>query len=522
MDAIKALLKQVTAYWTGKDKRFRRNVIIIACVLVAVIIFASVLLNHVDYAILYSGLDAQDSAAIISALADQKEPCKVDGSTISVPAADADKLRITLSSQISNGFNLDILNQGTGLGVTESQRQDYLRYQIQSDLQNSLRTLKGIKDAKVVLTMPTDSVLALDDNRQDATAGVILTLDSGYSLTSTQMKGIAEFVQKAVPGLKLDNISLMDSNSQILDFSGTDDSANASDRYALQANVEASLRKQVMALLMPIFGMGRVEAEVNVALDFDDRIVDTVTYSPVVNDRDGVIRSYQKLKEQIVNGSSAGGQPGTASNTGTAADSYPAVNVDNGTYEKNEDTVNYEVNQVNDHLQKEKGAIKTLSVSVVIDSTGLKDDFSDNVKNLVKNAVGATLENISVEYMPMKASQDQSAAAANDTARQAAQANAQQDLPFIVIGAVMLAVIAAMLLLLLGRRSRIKAAAGQQAAVPSEPMTEAEELEQMEQELETIKIVKDNSAKEQIGKLIENNPELVANLLRSWLADDQE
>lgn len=524
MDAIKALLKQVTTYWSGKDKNFKRNVIIIACALVAVIITVSVLLNHVEYAILYSGLDTQDSAAVISALNSQNVPSIVEGSTIKVPAKDADRLRITLATEITNGFNLDILSQGQGLGVTESQSQEYLRYQIQSDLQNSLRTLKGIKEAKVVLTMPTDSGLVIDQNKRDATAGVILTLDNGYEITNAQAKGIAEFVQKGVPGLKMDNISLMDNYSHILDFSGSDDSASSSDHYTLQQNVQSNLRKQVMALLLPIFGMGRVEAEVNATLDFDDKITDSTSYTPVVNDKDGVIVSYQKLKEQIVNGSSAGGQPGTASNTGTGTGttSYPAVNVDNGTYEKNEDTVNYEVNQVKQHLEQAKGAIKSLTVSVVIDKTDLKEDLSENVKNLVMNAVGASKDSISVEYMTMQGTQDLQAAAASDAAKQAEAAKAQQSMPLIIAGAVALVLIVGMVLLFASKRSRKKAETTQQTAMYTAQAETAEEMQQAEDGLDAIKIVKDNSAKEQIGKLIEKNPELVANLLRSWLADDQE
>lgn len=529
MDAIRALLKQINTYWAGKDARFKRTVVIAAVVLAAVIIVGSVLLNQVPYATLYAGLDAQDSAAVIDALDAQNEPRRVTGDKIEVPAKDADELRLTLSTQISTGFNLDILNQGSGLGVTESQRQDFRRYQIQSDLQNSLRTLKGIKDAKVVLTMPADSVLAVDPNKQEATAGVILTLDSGYELTAEQAKGIAEFVAKGVPGLKIENISMMDSNSQMLDFSGTDDSANTSDHYALQGSVEKNLKTQLMNLLIPIFGMGRVEAEVNATLDFSDVSEDSVTYVPLGNDKAGVIASEQKLKEQIVNGSSSGSEPGTDPNTGatssaTGTPTYPAVNVDNGTYEKNEDTVNYEISQVNKHLQQAKGAIKSLSVSVVIDSNGLKDDLSENVKNLVKNAVGASVDNISVEYMPMKGAQDLSSAIDDQTKAQTVAAASQQNRFYIVIGAILLVLVTA-LLVFLGRRPKKAETAREAASAYAVPAAFAEGMGEMtptEAELEAIRIVKDSSAKEQIGKLIEKNPELVANLLRSWLADDQE
>lgn len=522
MEAIKALLKQITAFWEGKDKKFRRNVIIIASVVVAAIIISSILLNQVPYAVLYSGLEAEDSTAVLEALKEQKVAYRVSGDTILVPASEADSLRLSLSTEVKNGFNLDILKQGQGLGMTESDKQDYRRYQIQSDIRSSILTFKGVKDARVAITMPTESVLVIDNSSRAATAGVILTMESGMQLTAAQVNAIAQFVKNAVPGLSMDNISIMDSNMQNMDVSGTEDTTpSASDRYALQYDVQSKLRKQIMALLQPVFGIGSVEAQVNVTLGFDERTVDTVKFEPVVDSKNGIVVSIDKLREQIVNGTSTSGQPGTDANTGTGTTTYPVVNVDNGTYEKNAEKINYEINSIKEHLIEEKGAIKSLSVSVVIDNTDSKEDYTENVKNLVATAVGVDKSLISVEYLPMQGNVALTEAFAKDAEAQAASQKLQDMMPLIIAGGVLLLLVVGMMLLFGGRKSKANAAMAQQAAYLSAEAAASGELQQTDEQLDAIRIVKESGTKEQIGKLIKDNPELVANLLRSWLAEEE-
>jgi flagellar M-ring protein FliF len=524
MEAFKALLKQITSFWAGKDKRFKRNAIIIAVAALAVVIVVSVILNQVPYATLYSGLSSEDSAAVMTALDSQKETYKVSGDAIQVPSKDVDKLRLSLSAQVKNSFNLDILKQGEGLGMTEADKADYRKAQLEYDIQNSIKTVTGVSDARVLLTLPESSGLVISSANQDATASLLLTLDPGVELTSAQVKAIKEFVLKAVQGLKMENISAMDSDMQSLDDGGSsDDFGSANDQYALQNEVEAKLRQQVMALLLPVFGMGHVETQVNAVLNFDDNTTDSLTYKPVVNDKDGVISSYDKLKEQIVNGADSSGQPGVSSNTGT--DTYPATATgSNGTYEKTEDKVNLEVDTIQQHITEAKGKIQQLSVSVVIDNTNLKTDLTDNVKSLVKNAVGADIGSISVEYVPMQGAQASVQASTNGANQIAQSQKTSQNMLYYIIGGVVLALFAVILLASLYSKSRKTAAEpDRRSSVITENMS-AEEIErqEMENELAAIKIVKDSSAKEQISKLIEKNPELVANLLRSWLADEQE
>ena len=523
MEAIKALLKQVTDFWAGRTPAFKRNSIIIAVVVLAGIITASVLFTHTEYAVLFSGLDLKDAGEIMKVLEDKKVAVKMEGDNkILVPKGQENTLRAELANEgyPKNSFNLDILDSGQSLTATQKEKQERLRYQIQYDIQSTLKYFDGVKDARVLITMPEDSPLVIQANKTEATAAVLLTLDDPESLTKENIKAMASLVQKSVPGLTMDNISIVDNVGNLLDFSeGTGEALATSDHFALQNSVQDKLQKQVMALLLPVFGIGKVQARVAVTLDFAEEITDSVKFEPV-NGTEGVVSSIDKLVEQIKNGSTAGAT-GTTSNTGTTT--YPNVNAQNGTYEKNAQKINYEINTIKSHLEKEKGAVKNLSVSVIIDNTDQKNDYSANVINAVSTAVGVDKKYVTVEYMPMSGSTSLSDAIAKDQTAQQAQAKSELLQRYIMLG-----VIAAVVLLAVFMVARMFAPKKQpapQLAMAEGPGQYIDELigdEEMteEEQLAAINIVKDSETKEQIGKFIQTNPELAANLLRSWLSDE--
>ncbi len=53
-----------------------------------------------------------------------------------------------------NGASLDILQKGSGFGLTESDKQIYRRYQLQQDLQNAIETFDSVSKARVSLNIP--------------------------------------------------------------------------------------------------------------------------------------------------------------------------------------------------------------------------------------------------------------------------------------------------------------------------------------------------------------------------------
>jgi flagellar M-ring protein FliF len=63
----------------------------------------------------------------------------------------------------------------------------------------------------VIINSEPESLFVLSDDETEASASVMLEVEDGKSLTNTEVKAIANLVLKGVPGLKLENISIVDS-----------------------------------------------------------------------------------------------------------------------------------------------------------------------------------------------------------------------------------------------------------------------------------------------------------------------
>lgn len=521
MDAIRKLFGQINGFWSGKSKTFQRNVIIGAVAAVAVIAILSAVLTHVDYVPLYNNLTSEDSGQLLSTLESMGVSARVSGTSVEVPSDQRDRLRMELVDQgfPKNSKNLDIVSQGQGIMMTDKDKQVYVKAQLEQDIRNALKTATGIKDAYVNLTMAENTNSVLSDNKTDARASVVLTLDGG-ELTAEQIKAVYQLVQKSVANLSMDNISIVDSNMNVLQYNTGDDStAGTSDHLTLQKSVQTELQKKVQALLEPLLGAGKVTSQVHVTLDFEDRTTDTEQFSPPAGLNEGLVRSMEKTKETIKNGTAAGAT-GTTPNTGTTT--YPTITNDGGNYSKDDQKINYELNTIKEHIVKEKGTVKELSVSVIIDNTDLKTDLTDDVKSLVVTAIGAQADNVTVKSLPMAGSAAVQTMVNTANEQAAAALKAQQMRYYIAIGAIAALILVAMLLIFRNRAMARKAEMAAAQALVDVAQREADQ-EQMDLEAASaISLVGDSGTKMQIGKFIESNPELVTNLLRSWLADDQE
>ena len=521
MEAIRKLFAQINEFWSGKSKIFQRNVIIGAVAAVAAIAILSAVLTRVDYAPLYTNLSSEDSGQLLSTLESIGVSARVSGSTVEVPTAQRDRLRMQLADQgfPKNSKNLDIVAQGQGIMLTDKDKQVYVTAQLEQNIRNALKTMSGVKDAYVNLTMPENTGIVLSGNKTDARASVVLTLGGG-ELTANQIKAVYLLVQNSVANLSPENISIVDSNMNVLEYSSGDDStAGISDRLAFQKSVQQGMQKQIQALLEPLLGAGKVTSQVHVVLDWEDRVTDTEQFSPPVGYNEGLVRSMERTKETIKNGTGAVAT-GTTTNTGTTT--YPAITSDGGNYSKDDQRINYELNSLKERIIKEKGAVKELSVSVIINSTDLKTDLSDDVKDLVVMAVGAQPDNVTVKSLPMAGSSSVQAMVNTANEQAAAALKAQQMRYYIAIGAIALLILVAMMLIF---RNRAMARKAEMAAAEALAAAAQREADEQRTDLETasaISLVGDSGTKVQIGKFIETNPELVTNLLRSWLADDQE
>ena len=433
-DFLKNTFKKIAERFKSLTKGQKTRLIVLVALVAAIVVAASVLLNQKSYDVLYSGMDTADAGQVLSMLTEMGVDAKSQGTdTILVESSKADSIRMQLAAEgyPKSGYNFDIFQQASGLGATDMEKRVYYQFQLQSNIRDAILTIDKVKDAVVTLSIPEDNTFVLNTDETPATAGVILTLKEDETLTNAEARSIAEIIAKSVSGLALENVRIIDSDMNLYDLNKDDDFANVGDQLALQKAVQQSLKEQVVNLLSPIFGEKGILAEVNVTLNFDNETSESVVFQPPVEgSEEGLAVSMQELAETVKGDAAAGEVAGTESN-GTGTTTYPGVETDeDSVYSKVTKEANYELNETKTQIEKAKGRISSLSVSVILDSSSIEEDYTENVRNLVATAIGVDIERITVDRLPFLQADSSSSdvSAALDAQRQLLEAANQAQL----------------------------------------------------------------------------------------------
>jgi len=507
--------KQLNEFWNGMDRPKRRKLIILVSLLVVLALALVILLGRKEYVTLYSGLDAADAGEIINELQEMGIDAKPAGDDTILVNKDQEagvRMQLAAKGYPKSGLNYDLFTEGISFGTTDFEKQKYLQFQLQDRLQQAIRTLNGVSNAIVTISLPEEDSFVFQADRHPAAASVVLELEKGYKLNSGQVKAIEELLSKSISGLESENISIIDSNMNLLNDKKNSESEIADSRLELQNQVAQRLQQQVISLLEPIFGYNRVLAAVSVRLDFDKKITESIRFEPAVGD-EGLVVSMSELKEKVVNGKGTGGVPGQDSNGEVIT--YPSADNEDSTYEKINNTINYELNQIQEQLEQAQGQIKDLSVSVVIDSADLSADIRGRIQGIVAGAVGIEPGRVVVDNMKFQSSddmKDQLGEALDMVKRSNMLELIERLLVYGMIGLFAL-ILTFMIYRLIreGIRSRRIETAKNiiESASFAEPgaRTENEEDEQ-------------SNAYREVMDMIKQKPEEVAQLIRTWIMED--
>jgi flagellar M-ring protein FliF len=373
------------------------------------------------YAPLYTNLAASDASAIVDKLNSGGIPYKLTqaGSEIEVPQSKVYATRLTMSaaglpSSSQTGYSL--LDKE---GVTTSQFKQQVDYQraIEGELDQTIESMSGVQNASVHLAIPQQDVF--NDGSQKTTAAVLLTMAPGTQLTTAQVQSVVYLISSSVPDLSSNDVTVTDSNGQLLAAPGDAISGTAGTDTQSQAtqDFEEQQAAKLQALVTPIVGVGHAVVTVNAALDFDktNTTDSTYVYTP----------STPPLSEQTTdekyngNGAATGGTLGAGSPSATASGS-----AGNGSYEKKSDTIDNAVGTKTQTVQSAPGSVSKLSVAVLLDSS-VKNINVAQIKSLINSAAGLTPargDSLSIQAMPFDTSAAKAAAQSASAAAKAAAA----------------------------------------------------------------------------------------------------
>jgi flagellar M-ring protein FliF len=263
---------------------------------------------------------------------------------------------------------------------------------MEGELARTIRTLQGVRAARVHLVLPRREPFARD--RLDAQASVVITMAGAARLDREGVQAVLNLIAAAVPGLKPQNIAIIDTRGNLLARAGqpTAGIAAAQTGEELKRAYEARIARAVEEMLERTVGPGRVRAEASVDLDFEQVHETQEKYDP-----DGqVVRSQQNSTGNTRTTEQA--QSVSVQNNLPNAD--PAANANGTTDQKSEETTNYEISKTIRTMVRDQPQLKRLSLAVMVDGVVTPgadgkpawaprpEDELARIANLVRSAVG--------------------------------------------------------------------------------------------------------------------------------------
>ena len=325
-------------------------------------------------ALLYSELDAREAGQIVEVLDRQKiaHQLGAGGTQILVPADQVARLRVTLAREgLPSGGSIgyELLDRGDGITASQFQQKMSETRAMEGEIARSIRTISGVKAARVHLVLPRREPFARE--KQEAQASVMLTTSGANRLDREAIQAIVNLVAGAVPGLRARNVSVVDSRGTLLARAGEamGPAAAVASGEEMRRATEMRLSRAVEEMLERSLGQGRVRAEASVQMDFD-RIQETQEkYDP-----DGqVARSTQTVTDNSKTTEQAAGV--SVQNNLPNAD---AGKEGSGTQEaRSEETTNYEIGKTVRTIVREQPQIRRLSIAVLVD--GIEEKGPDGV-----------------------------------------------------------------------------------------------------------------------------------------------
>ncbi|MFA5609719.1 MAG: flagellar basal-body MS-ring/collar protein FliF [Alcaligenes sp.] len=398
------------------------------------------------YQVLFSNLDDRDGGAIVSALGQMNVPYQFNsnGTAILVPQDRVHDVRMQMASQglpRSGNAGFELLDQSR-FGASQFTEQVTYQRALEGELANSIKAVHAVKEARVHLAMPRETLFVRD--RQSPTASVVLSLYPGRDLSEGQVSAISWLISSSVPNLQADKVSIIDQNGRLLTAPTGEMGADNQQRNFVN-DIEYRAVQRILTLLNPLVGAGNVRAQVTAEVDFSRREHTSEVYKPNQQPGQAAVRSQQTSSSLQRNPQQPQGVPGALSNqapnnavanlvdppaapnqpqapaadpanaatqtanaaNATAAGTDPSLVslaeqarlLQNTGNARNDSTVNYEVDRTISHVKGPLGQLNRLSVAVVVnyrdtdkDKQPLDQAELDKISDLVKQAVGYSAE----------------------------------------------------------------------------------------------------------------------------------
>lgn len=391
--------------------------------LIALGVAAAVLLSTLGFlvfrsggqsmSLLYSDIDLSEAAEMVDELGKAHIPSTTspDGTSLYVPHDKVASARLLLAKEglpSGGAIGYELFDKSGTLTSTQFEQTINETRAMEGELERSIRLLHGVRNVRVHLVLPHRDLFSTQTSPSQAS--VVLDIGRTGRFSPDGIQAIQNLVAAAVPGLRPQSISIVDTRGDVLARPGDPDSATGqeSSLEKLRHAEEQRLAQAVEDMLTPTLGAGHVRARAAVTMDTDEIRETDESYDP----NQQVLRSQQTSSDKTVNTEA---NPNT-----TVGNNLPNANAnqDNrtgSTGDREDETNNYEIGKRVRVISQTRPRVARISLAVMVDGsfTKAKDGKEvwqpfDNAKigqitTLAKTAIGydkARGDEVNVVSMP--------------------------------------------------------------------------------------------------------------------------
>lgn len=525
MKKLSEMFKKLWAKFKSFSKKIKIAIIASVIAVIVAIVTLIVFATSTKYAPLYSNLEASDSDAILAQLKQDGVKYKIEGDTIEVPEEQVSELRMSLASKLSdNSKGYELMDSESSFGMTDEEFNLKKVRIIQGELEKAIKSLDPVESAKVLITPAESSVFAKES--KEGSASVVVKLKTGKTLEKAQVESIVAIVSASTKNIPKKNVEVVDTNMNLLSKNiNSEDSTTGvnSDEISSQKQLEnkkaEEYKNSIVNHLEDILGKDKVSASVNVEMNFDAQQTEEKTVDP-----NKVIVSQKNSEEYTKDGTTnaQGGSPvdNNMSNTIAEDDTKNATNV------KKEQTTNYDTGNTTTTTISSPGKVKRVTASVFVDG-----DLDRNTKDSLEQAVGNVIgydatrgDSISVTGIDFDTTASDQAQANIDALNEEMAAEKRNKIIlWSLLGAAVLAGIIIFVVLLRRKRNKDEELEEDEDRL-LDVVVDDGDIPEETQKFAPINFDTPNEKshiEEEIKEYAKKKPEQVAEIVKSWLSENE-
>lgn len=550
--------------WQKISAKTRKMVVTLAAGTVLLAFIGVLVLNlgkDRSYSTLFTGLSQEEAQEVASLLQEEGVDYKFEdgNAAIRVPSSAVEQTRVNLLSKgyPKNGFSYDMYRNNAGLMTTESDKKQYTLYDLQDRLGSTIRLFDGVQDAKVTIAEAGEQKYALGDTNQvEASASVVVSMNPGKYLATGQAQAIKNLIATSVKGMNFTNVSVFDAETmtEVAGSSANGELGSTMEMTSLTTTIENNIAANIRRVLEKIYGQGTTAVSVKGTLNMENLIQENTQYSTpekqTEEDKMGLLQKEDATSENAGTAAqNGGGVAGADSNAYTPRYTTADGNEtgEDGGYSSSSGSREWLYNSLKEQRQVGPGVLENTTVGVVI-TTSDNSIATQDLVNLIANSAGIPLEEAQQKITVIRSAPDVDP---NEPVIPVGGTDPDDitdkpDRTALIIAAAVGGVLFLLLLILLlrGRKKRKKEAeeealelalplegpegetfpegsAGPQYALSPEEEEQNDEMARNE-EILNLRMRHSLKLKQNIGEFVDQNPQIAARLVQSWLRGEGE